>query len=115
MLVAISYTTAVNSNTAHIEKKESPLYKIKTRWAIGEKISEIVKNIKIKYLGQRIFFIPFRWIFGTDGYYIESPYAGAKCNGGYTDAGGKAPCTGSTGPSMTCVETHGSCCPTGSK
>ncbi|HEY0089047.1 MAG TPA: hypothetical protein VGB37_09390 [Candidatus Lokiarchaeia archaeon] len=59
MLVTISFASAINSNTTNVEKKESPLYRIRTRLAIGEKIGQIFKNIKTKFLGDRMFFLPF--------------------------------------------------------
>ena len=60
MLVAISYATAVNTNTTSKETKESPLYNIRNRRAIGSKIYNIIDNIKTKFLGNRIFFLPIR-------------------------------------------------------
>jgi hypothetical protein len=56
MLVAISYAAAIN--TTNTEKKDSPLYRIRTKRAITEKISEIIENIKTRFLGNRIFFLP---------------------------------------------------------
>ena len=58
MLVAISYASAVTSDTSNAERKESPLFGIRTNQAIREKISDIVMNIRTKFLGERIFFIP---------------------------------------------------------
>ena len=55
MIVAISYATAVN--TTNVEKRESPLYRLRTRQAIGEKIGNIIKIVKTKALGERIFFL----------------------------------------------------------
>ena len=57
MLVAISYATAINTTTNN-EKKESPLYRIRTRRAITEKIGNIIEKVKTKFLGDRIFFVP---------------------------------------------------------
>ena len=57
MLITISYATAVN--TIDADKKESPLYTIRTRQAITERISSFIDNIKTRFLGERIFFIPF--------------------------------------------------------
>lgn len=55
MLVAISFATAANTKTAKsIEKKESPLYKIRTNGAIGKNIDVI----KTKFMENRLFFIP---------------------------------------------------------
>ena len=59
MLVTISFASAINTNTTiNVQKKESPLYGIRTKLAIGEKISDIIKNIRTKFLGERIFFLP---------------------------------------------------------
>ena len=58
MLVAISLASAIEINT-DLEKKESPLYRIRTRNAIGEKLTNIIETIKTKFLGDRIFFIPY--------------------------------------------------------
>ena len=55
MLLFISFASAINTNNTNTERKESPLYKIRTRLAIGEKISQIFENIKTKFLGERIF------------------------------------------------------------
>ena len=58
MLVAISFSSAVSTNTETYKKKESPLYRIRARRAITEKINEIVEDIKTRFIGERIFFIP---------------------------------------------------------
>ncbi|MGF3585149.1 MAG: hypothetical protein ACQXXD_05475 [Thermoplasmatota archaeon] len=50
-LIAIMFATTVTSNTAPAKKKESPLYKIRTRLALGERIKDLV----IRFLRQRIF------------------------------------------------------------
>ena len=61
ILVAISFSTAVSSNTVKtVERKESPLFGIRTRQAIKEKIGDIIENIKTKYIGERAFFLPFQ-------------------------------------------------------
>jgi hypothetical protein len=65
MLVAISYATAIN--TINTEKKESPLYGLRTRRAITEKIGAILENIKAKFLGNRIFLLPFQWLKNKPG------------------------------------------------
>ena len=59
MLLAISFASAVNtSTTTNLKKKESPLFKIRTKLAIGEKISKILGNIKANFIGERIFWMP---------------------------------------------------------
>jgi hypothetical protein len=65
MLVTISYATAVNNNT-NAESKESPLFGIRTRRAVTEKITNIIENIKTKFLGERIFFLPYQWPRNSD-------------------------------------------------
>ena len=63
MLLTISFSTAVSSNiTATIKKKESPLFGIRTRQAINVKFGEIIENIKTKYIGERVFFLPFQFL-----------------------------------------------------
>ena len=66
MLLAISMASAVNTTTP-VKKKESPLFGIRTRRAINEKIGEIIENIKTKYIGQRVFFLQFLWLTNGDG------------------------------------------------
>jgi len=58
MLVTITYASAATNNTA--EEKESPLYGIRARRAINEKVTSIIENIKTRFLSERIFFLPFR-------------------------------------------------------
>ena len=58
MLLTISFASAINTNTTDFEQKESPLYKIRTKRAIGEKITNIVENFRTKFLGERIYFLP---------------------------------------------------------
>lgn len=61
MLLAISLASAVNTSTP-VKKKESPLFGIRTRQAIKERIGDIIENIKTKYIGERVFFLPFQWL-----------------------------------------------------
>ena len=63
ILVAISFATTVSSNTTKTnDKKESPLYRIRTRRAIRERLGRIIENIKTKFQGDRIFFLPLQWL-----------------------------------------------------
>jgi len=59
MLISISFVCSAEINS-DIEKKESPLYIIRTRQAITEKLSIIVENVKTKFLSERLFFLPFQ-------------------------------------------------------
>ena len=57
ILTAISLASALNvSSERSVVKKESPLFQIRTKQSIGEKIEEI----KTEFLGERIFFLPFQ-------------------------------------------------------
>ena len=75
MLVAISFATAINTTPA--KKKESPLFKIRTKLAIGERLENLRENIKAKFVGERIFFLPFQWIKNHDNY-MGSPTEAPK-------------------------------------
>ena len=44
-------------------KKESSLYKIRTRRAIGERLGKIIDYLKTRFIGERMFFLPFQWLF----------------------------------------------------
>ena len=62
MLLAISFASTVSSNTSKPIRKESPLFGIRTRRAVKEKIGEVIENIKTKYIGERVFFLPFQYL-----------------------------------------------------
>ena len=60
MLMAISLASAINSNTIkQIKKNDSPLFGIRTRRAIREKIVDFIKT---RFIGERVFFLPFQWL-----------------------------------------------------
>ena len=59
LLVAISFSATVSSDTT-TETKESPLYKVRTRIAIGERVGNILEYINTNFLGERMFFLMFR-------------------------------------------------------
>jgi len=59
MLIAISFATAVTSNTTTTtKKKESPLFGIRTKLAIGQKLQDLTT----RFIRQRVFFLPFQWL-----------------------------------------------------
>lgn len=58
MLLAISFATTVSSNTSEPTRKESPLFKIRIRKAIQEKIGGFIT----RFVGERVFFLPFQWL-----------------------------------------------------
>jgi hypothetical protein len=60
MLVAISFATAINTTPA--KKKESPLFQIRTRLAIGERLQDLKDTLKARFVGERLFFLPFNWL-----------------------------------------------------
>jgi len=71
MLVAISFATTVSSNTTTNEKKETPLYKIRTKLAIGEQI----KDMATKFLKTREFLL-LQWLINKneeDNYTTHRP------------------------------------------
>ena len=57
MLVSISFVSSAELNT-NIEKKESPLFGIRTGRAISKNIKKIADNIITKLFGERAFFLP---------------------------------------------------------
>jgi len=56
MILAVSMASAINTADIKKEKKESPLFGIRTNRAISEKI----QKLKTKFLGERLFFLPFQ-------------------------------------------------------
>jgi len=57
-LISVSMVSAINTAEINNEKEESPLYNYRTNKAIQEKI----QNIKTKFFGDRLFFLPFQWL-----------------------------------------------------
>jgi hypothetical protein len=74
MLVTISFATAVTTNT-QTTQKESPLYNVRTKLAIGERI----QNLKTKFIGERLFFLPFQWLKNREYRTLLVTEAGDKC------------------------------------
>ena len=66
MLVTMSFVSVIGSSIEEKEAKESPLYKIRTKRSIGERIGSIIENIKTKFLGDRMFYFPFKLIFNGE-------------------------------------------------
>jgi hypothetical protein len=59
MLIAIALSATVSSNATNTDKKESPLWRIRTKREINEKLENIINNIKASFIGEgRAFFIP---------------------------------------------------------
>ena len=67
MLIVISFTSSVISDNSKPVKKESPLFGIRTRQAIREKIGNFMR----RFIGKRVFFLPFQWIIN-----INDPHEG---------------------------------------
>ena len=86
MLLFISFAAAMN--TTYIEKKESPLYGIRIREAIGIKIMKIIDKIQTKFLCERIFFLPFQGQINRESYSllqrIFTKDGADTCGGGYS-------------------------------
>jgi len=63
LLITIVFASTVSSYSEKaVENKESPLYQIRTQQRIIQKIDYLIKNIKTKFLGERMFFLPAKWI-----------------------------------------------------
>jgi len=58
MILTVTMASAINTADTKNEKEESPLYGIRTNRAISEKI----QNLKTKFFGNRLFFLPFQLI-----------------------------------------------------
>ena len=58
MLLAISFASTVTSDNSKPIRKESPLFNIRTRRAIREKVGNTLR----RFIGERIFFLPFQRI-----------------------------------------------------
>ena len=59
MLVTISFSSAISANSEKDDKRESPLFKLRTQRALSIKLGNILEQIKTKFLGERIYMIPF--------------------------------------------------------
>lgn len=62
MLIIISFASTVTSDNSKIIRKESPLFNIRTRQAIREKIGDMMR----RFVGERVFFLPFQWLKNRD-------------------------------------------------
>ena len=60
MLVTLSLTTVVSSNKTK-DTKESPLYKIRAKRVISERLTNLIEQIKTKFIGDRMFFNLLEW------------------------------------------------------
>jgi len=64
LLVAISFASAISTNTVKpVERKDSPLFRIRVRKAIREKMGNLISS----FIGERVFFLPFQWLINSDG------------------------------------------------
>ncbi len=66
LLVTITFAAAIN--TTNTDKRESPLFGIRTRLEIGDKIQNLKDNIKARFFGERLFFLPFHWLRDIDDF-----------------------------------------------
>lgn len=55
LMMTISFVSVVGTETSVTEKKESPLYSIRTKSVLGERLG----GLKSKLFGERMFFLPF--------------------------------------------------------
>lgn len=98
MLVAISYASAVSYNITSDEQRESPLFRIRTRKAIGERLDELKEKLKARFIGERVFFLPFQWLMNRDDLSLREGLDTIKCTGnsGWTCDSGVLTCYGSS-------------------
>jgi hypothetical protein len=60
LMMTISLVSVVGSETNTAETKESPLWRLRTRQAVREKIGRLMENIKASFFsGDRAIFVPF--------------------------------------------------------
>ena len=76
MLASMSFISSALVIT-DVGRKESPLYQIRTKITISENIEEIVNKVHTRFLGDRIFFLPFVRIKYNPQY---SDYKAASCD-----------------------------------
>lgn len=87
MMLSVSLISVANAETkkSNEKKRESPLFKIRSKGAIREKI----QDIKTNYLGDRIFLLPFNRLSNLLGRSEDSMlftkvwtlcFGGPKCN-----------------------------------
>ena len=58
MLLTIAFASTVTSNYSKTIRKESPLFGIRTKRIIRDKVSNLIR----RFVGERLFFLPFQWI-----------------------------------------------------
>ena len=63
ILIIAAFASTVTSDTSKPIRKESPLFGIRTKRAIREKIKDL---IKARFIGERTFFLPFQWLRNRD-------------------------------------------------
>jgi len=80
MLVAISFASAVSTNTTNAENKESPLWAIRARQAIKDKVIDIIKIVKTKYVGERAFYIPFQSLIIKNIFHLYTTGGEPECS-----------------------------------
>ena len=91
MLIAISLVTAVSSNTnTTVKKKESPLFGIRTKLAIGDKLKDLREKIKARFIGERVFFLPLQFLKKVEPFSMRD-YSYTRLKGDYTNAIGCCP------------------------
>jgi len=112
-LVSISMASAINTTNKNTQEEESPLYNYRTNKAIQEKI----QNIKTKFFGDRLFFLPFQWLRNNnqnlrDNLQEKTQEYGQTCEAQYTCSNQHTYCSWPTecgSPCPTQVLTDNAC------
>jgi hypothetical protein len=106
LLITISIVSAVSSETTD-EDKESPLYKIRTKLAIGERVQNLITELS----GERVFFLPFQQPFRDEGFSAREYFLKEDFKHIYWSALKKPLCVRPTSEPYlrTCMETFCDC------
>jgi len=76
LIISLSFISVAISDTT--KQNESPLYKIRTKKAIGDNFRELMENIRSNYLDEKNFLI-FSWLKFDEIDKISSPTAHRSC------------------------------------
>jgi len=66
-LLVISFASAINSDTLEPIRKESPLFRIRIKRVVREK----VENFVTRFIGERVFFLPFQLFWDMDDFPLK--------------------------------------------
>ena len=91
VLVSVSFISSAEVN-ADVEKKDSPLYRLRARQAISEKLDTIIENIKTRFIGERLFCLPIK-LFRISRVFSDVYWSCTECTEGTCQRTNQACCT----------------------